>query len=197
MKKFIILFLFFSHISLASANIFPDPFGLSWDLTEKELKTMGFTESNEAGGLKILVSYSVPKAWSKGESYIAITHKGKLVKVVAISKDITDDVYGTEGKELYESLKNLLSDKYGQPESNEIVGLDLFKDSDEFYQCLGYSGCGIYMSLYNYAGGIIAVQIEGERRGEGYVKILYESPQFEQAKREIESGDLKSDSDAL
>ena len=92
----------------------------------------------------------------------------------------------------------MLSKKYGAPKSSwEQVGLDLYKDSDEFYQCLKYDGCGQYVSLYEYAGGYISLQIKGVSRGKGYLMIGYESPAFYAAKDAIENKQSLSDSEAF
>ncbi|ORQ01223.1 hypothetical protein B7971_18490, partial [Vibrio cholerae] len=121
----------------------------------------------------------MPKAWSKAENYVAVTYKGRLVKVAAMSTDFTDDIYGLKGKSNYEQVKSLLTKKYGSPSTHyERVGGDLYDDADEFYQCLDYSGCGAYLSIFDYAGGVISVQLKGKRRGEGFLTIGYESPQF-------------------
>ncbi|WP_206483644.1 hypothetical protein [Thalassotalea sp. G2M2-11] len=184
-------------VSLA-ADTFPEPFGLTWEMSEAGLKKIGFAQISDSEGLKVFSSLSVPKAWSKAENYIVVTYKGKLVKAVAVSKKFTDDIYGSEGKSVYKQVKNLLAKKYGSPsEQYETVGRKLYDDSDEFYQCLEYSGCGVYLSFFNFAGGMISVQLNGKQRGVGYLTIGYESPYFSIAKKEIERGNIESDADAF
>nr|WP_290696369.1 hypothetical protein [Halomonas sp. UBA3074] len=177
---------------------FPEPFGLTWGMSEAELNELGFTQASESDGLKIFSSVSAPKAWSKAEVYIAITYKGNLVKAAASSTDFIDDIYGLEGKRNYNQIKDLLIKKYGEPSTNyERTGGTLYDEADEFYQCLEYSGCGVYLSIFEFSGGLISVQLQGKRRGQGYLSIAYESPQFAEAKSEIERGDLELDSDAF
>ncbi len=66
----------------------------------------------------------------------------------------------------------MLTKKYGKPSSHlEISGQELYKDYDEFYQCLGYSGCGAYFSVYNFSGGTIGLELIGQSRGEGFLKL--------------------------
>lgn len=195
----VVLFLV-SALSQA-ADTFPVPFGLGWGMSEADLEEIGFSQVDDSEGFGVFTSVSAPKAWSKAENYVAVTYKGKLVKAAATSTDITDDIYGSEGKKIYIQVKELLTKKYGQPSSNyEMVGGKMYDESDEsdeFYQCLDYSGCGAYVSIFNYAGGIISVQLKGRSRGEGFLAIGYESPQFSTAKDEIERGDIKSDADAF
>lgn len=193
-----VLMMVLNPILIVDASTFPEPFGLSWDMSESDLKKIGFNSVSESDELNILSSAYVPKAWSKGETYAAITYKNKLVKVQAVSKSFTSDLYGSEGKELYNKMKSLLTKKYGIPsDATERIGLKLYDEVDEFYQCLKYVGCGVYLTLFEYGDGIIGLQLVGSSRGEGYLKILYESPAFHAAKREIEKGALSSDADAL
>lgn len=177
---------------------FPEPFGLTWGMQENELIKLGFQKIKTDNDTGMFISANAPKAWSKGDSYMALTHKGRLVKAGATSKNITNDAYGTEGKNLYNQVKNLLIDKYGHPSTNlESTGNKIYKDSDEFYQCLNYSGCGAYVSIFSYAQGSIMIKLEGSRRGEGLLRIMYESPEFDKSVREIKEADLEKDAEAF
>lgn len=196
----IILVLITASLPLVASgqSSFPAPFGLSWEMSEAELKEAGFTHANESNGFTLYSSVSAPKSWSKADVYIAIVYKGQLVKVSANSTDFTDDIYGTEGKKVYNQMKALLTKKYGAPlQSIERVGLKLYDDPDDFYQCLDYSGCGMYVSLFNIEGGSIGVTLKGERRGQGSLNIAYESPEFSKAKADIDRDDETADADAL
>lgn len=199
MEKFLVgMLLAIVAVGVQAADTFPEPFGLTWGMSEAGLKKLGFTQVNDSEGLRLFSSVSAPKAWSKAENYVAVTYKGKLVKAAAVSTDFTDDIFGSEGKSTYEQVKSLLTKKYGSPSTHyERVGGALYDDADEFYQCLNYSGCGAYLSIFEYAGGVISIQLKGKRRGEGFLTIGYESPQFLEAKKEIERGDLESDTDAF
>ena len=183
--------------AITAAEPLPAPFGLSWDMSAAELKSIGFAKATTTGGLDIYSSVSVPKAWSKGETYMAAIYNEKLVKVIALSTDITEDVYGSRGKAAYEELKEILTQKYGAPDSFERIGMSLYDESDEFYQCLDYAGCGAYISTFEMAGGTVGLQLKGKSRGVGYLTVSYESPAFAEAKAAIERGDKESDSDAF
>ncbi len=81
----------------------------------------------------------------------------------------------------------------------EISGLKLWDEPDEFYQCLDYSGCGFWMSAFEdkESGIAVGLQLEGLRRGRGFIKLTYEGPfwaTFIDAKEKIES---ELDDDAL
>ena len=51
-----------------TAEKFPEPFGLTWNMTETDLRGIGFSPATDDGDLSILTSVSAPKAWSKAES---------------------------------------------------------------------------------------------------------------------------------
>lgn len=185
-------------ITAFSADPFPEPFGLQWGMSEAQLKKSGFANVGPSGRFNVMTSVSTPKAWSKGDSYMAVTYKKKLVKVVAHSKSFKSDIYGSEGKSLYNQVKSLLVKKYGEPDTHyEHIGMKLYDESDEFYQCLKYSGCGSYISLFKNDGGFISVELEGTGRGQGYLSVGYESPEFYAAKNTIEQDNSTSDSDAF
>lgn len=177
---------------------FPEPFGLSWDMSSEELKKYGFVKKNSSTDFDIYSSYRAPKSWSQAESYVALTYNDKLVKVVANTRKFSKDIYGSKGKSVYKSVNELLVNKYGEPDSvSEVVGNKLYDEKDEFYQCLKYSGCGYFFSSYSVGGGSIFVQLEGVRRGEGFLSITYESPYFIHALEDIKAKDFESDSNAL
>lgn len=197
-RTILALLVFSLPLTAFGQDSFPAPFGLSWEMSEAELKEVGFTHAGDTGGFSLYTSVSAPKAWSKGDRYYGIVYKGRLVKLTANSTDFSGDIYGSEGKRAYNQLKKILTDKYGAPSTQyERIGLKLYDDSDEFYQCLEYSGCGMYTSLFNFDRGSIGISLKGKRRGEGYLNIAYESPSFSVAKDEIARGDISSDEDAL
>lgn len=187
-----------NSLSWAEESAFPAPFGLTWGMSNQDLVQAGFDSPRPTGQFEYLTSVTAPKPWSKGDQYLALTYKDKLVKLIVSSKAITGDVYGTEGKALYENVKSIMTKKYGQPSDKlEYVGMKLYDDSDEFYQCLSYDGCGIYITQYKLAGGMLGVQLEGERRGKGYVQITYESPAFITAKDEVNNANRAEDQEAF
>ncbi|MBB1488632.1 hypothetical protein [Oceanospirillum sediminis] len=185
-------------VMVSAAEPFPEPFGLNWGMTESQLKKSGFKSASPAGKFNVLTSVSTPKAWSRADTYMAVTYRKKLVKVIAHSRAFTSDIYGRDGKALYNQVKSLLIQKYGEPKrSHERTGLALYDDADEFYQCLKYSGCGNYISLFEYQNGYISVQLEGTGRGKGYLSVAYESPAFYAAKNTIEQSNNQSDTEAF
>ena len=160
-------------------------FGLKWGMTPAAVKALGATLTKIKGerNLETYKTGSLPKNLSDIESYVLVFADSKLVKLSAIGTNIVNDPAGSSGKERFELLNSALTDKYGKPSNNyQNIGNKLFNESDEFYQCLAYSGCGMWVSIYNSADKDISVELKGQRRGSGYVTLTAESkPQWSMA----------------
>ena len=136
-----------------------------------------------------------PKPFSKADFFqLLFVPNSGLQKVVMIGKDITDDLYGSSGKADYSKLKKALTKKYGDKfKSFEYIGLDLYDESDEFYQCLAYSGCGSHSSFWiDGLNGTIVLSLNGLSRGKGFLKLVYESKDWS---RHLD--EMKNDQDSI
>lgn len=199
MSKIFTFFLLFFIVTSLQAQEVTAPFGLKWGDTKSNIEQQGLTLScKNLDSLEQCTTNQAIKPVSFGDIYVLVFAQGKgLQKVVLGSVDITDDPFGTEGKELYSTIKQSLINKYGAPSKHqEIVGLDLYDEHDEFYQCLSYRGCGLWMSFWDKQG-FISLEIEGGRRGQGYVKLTYESSDWPSIVDDNESKQKSSDSNAL
>jgi hypothetical protein len=176
-------------------------FGLRWGMTVEQVRSTGVQLTKTSGdkNLETFKSSSVPKPLSGFASYSMIFADGKLVKLWAISDQISGDPTGSTGKERFETLNTLLVQKYGTPKQNmQSVGNRLFKEYDEFYQCLAYSGCGMWVSLFETTDKFLSLQVKGVRRGAGFLDITAEAkPQWSQALEVYKSRKNNSDKDAL
>lgn len=176
-------------------------FGLKWGMTVSEVKAASSNLSKLRGerNLETYKASSVPKPLSDVEAYMFIFADGKLVKMWAVGKDIVGDPTGSIGKERFEALRGALNDKYGKPTQNyQSIGNKLFKEYDEFYQCLAYSGCGMWVSVFETPDKAIIVELKGLRRGTGYLEVTSESkPQWSNALDVFNSRKASSDKDAL
>jgi hypothetical protein len=156
------------------------PFGLEWGIFEKDFKAKGIVASCETSGSLISCKASVvPQSVSVADNYLLVLDsKSGLQKVVMIGKTIDGDLYGSQGKLAYQSIKSNIEKKYSSPKSFEYVGRELYRDSDEFYQCLAYDGCGQWVSFWSVGddkGGSVALYLNGLSRGQGYIRLGYES----------------------
>lgn len=189
-----LVFLLCSSGAIADEG-FSAPLGLKWGQSQETLtKDYGATPAAKNDNrLKIfLVSNPPIKVSGFDEFYGVIDDKYGLVKVIVI-ENIDGDAYGSKGLEEYKKIKEVITKKYGKPISKyEYSGRELYKENDEFYQCLAYQGCGSYSSFFKPAGGgDVAVSLKGERRGKGYLSVDYESVLFSNVLNEQES-DSKS-----
>lgn len=176
-------------------------FGLRWGMTVAEVKAAGVTLTKTDGdrNFDIYKAPSMPKNLSDFESYSMIFADGKLVKLWGLSKNISNDPNGSNGKERFETLRTALTHKYGPPDLNsQTIGNKLFKEYDEFYQCLKYTGCGIWLSTFDTPDKDISIQLKGLSRGTGYLDITAEAkPQWSKALQVYKSKKNASDKDAL
>lgn len=176
-------------------------FGLKWGMSIAEVRALGVPLKKEKGdgNLEIFSSKSMPKELSNAESYALVFADGKLVKQKYIANNITGDAYGTEGKERFESLKAALSEKYGAPSANyQSVGGKLYREADEFYQCLAYDGCGVWSTFFDSPDKSLMLELIGLRRGIGYITLTAEAtPQWSAALERRKGIRGKSDKAAL
>ena len=176
-------------------------FGLRWGMTIPDVKAVSVNLTKKKGerNLEFYSSTSLPKNISDVELYSMIFADGKLVKIWAISKDISNDPTGSTGKERFETLQSTLAEKYGKTIFNsQSIGNKLYKEYDEFYQCLAYSGCGQWTKFFESADKVISVELKGLRRGIGYIEVTAEAkPQWNRALEAYKSNKSKSDKDAL
>ena len=158
------------------------PFGLSWGQSKSELEGKGivFSECEDDGMFDVCLTAKPVKPVSFGKIYLLLfDSENGLQQVGLFGKEITGDITGKEGKEVYSKIKSSLSKKYGQPESHEYFGLHLYSEYDEFYQCLRYDGCGEWKSFWKPdGGGKVVLGLRGISRGRGKLAMGYESKNF-------------------
>lgn len=196
---FSVVLIFFSGSSVASGG----PFGLSWGMSKSEVQDSGvaLTEMDSLGfaSLSQYSTGSLPKNLSDAKSYNLLFESDiGLVKVVMISETISGDVYGSAGKARYDELKGVFTRKYGNPtQEREVSGMELWDEPDEFYECLAYDGCGYWISLFQKNGSVYSVNLKGLGRGEGYITVGFESPQWSDALDKARGVSLQADEDAI
>tara|TARA_B100002019_G_C21085427_1_gene505902 strand:- start:58 stop:711 length:654 start_codon:yes stop_codon:yes gene_type:complete len=202
---YLFLFSIFS-ISLSSAEI-DAPLGVKWGLTKYQLNGMSVKLSDceiLENGVEMCKATNTPKSLSFADSVFFYFHyKKKTLEAVYVSgKTIENDVYGSQGKEDYDKVKASLYKKY--PESSgythteyEVMGLNLYDQNDEFYQCLNYEGCGYWISFVSGMENSVYFQLNGIGRGLGYLGVKWESPEWEKMLDAIADDVLTQDEDAL
>ena len=174
------------------------PFGLKWGASQSEFSDLTDCESKQS--ITFCKVNSVPKPLSDAESHrLAFDDKEGLVKIGYFGNQITGDPFGTEGVKRFNELKSALSSKYPKAEKQSFISMhkNLYRDSDEFYECLRYSGCGLYAWGVSPGKGTIGLQIKGLSRGRGYIGLTYESPKWVEVIKKAKSSNQADDKDAL
>ena len=176
------------------------PFGLNWGEMMTDFDNLDDCEDFKST-LTVCDIISPPALISDGRSYWGVFDKQKgLVKAGFSTNYFTNDSYGTEGKNRFDEIKNALLKKYPNAENDELIMMhaELYEDSDEFYECLRYDGCG-YHTLFLMAddSSSLSVQINGISRGKGYISVAYESSMFSEVMDKNEELIKKSDIESL
>ena len=187
------------------------PSGMEWSKSQSEIKRSGLKLSDCKSALGGDIEYcdvtGHDKPISFAESYTVYFIKGYgLHKVLVSGKNITGDAYGSEGKASYSKILSSLNKKYPEEDgyesaSYEWIARELYKDSDEFYECLRYDGCGNWSSYINgqdeISLGNFSVELEGLSRGTGYLSLTYESPNWGKYLDVVKNQESSRDDEAL
>ncbi|MBR7782677.1 hypothetical protein [Undibacterium luofuense] len=200
-KIFLLCFLFVFSMSSNASEEKDAMFGLKWGMTKNDFEKLGIAIvlKKKQENLTIYKSSSVPKPLSGFSEYSYVFSDEKLVKIVATGDTIFDDAFGEKGKERFSNLHDALTQKYGEQETGtKTVGLKLYKESDEFYECLRYQGCGMWTAIFKTNSKSIVLDLVGVARGKGYVNIMVEAvPEFKDAIQQFNTKKNKLDAGAL
>lgn len=188
------------------------PSSLDWLDSKQEMMRQGISVTDCKRLLDGAVEYcrlsDLTKPISFAEYYTGYFVRGYgLTKISITGKDITNDIYGTSGISQYNKLKNSLFNKYPEDQgyaytSYEYTASKLYKESDEFYECLKYDGCGSRITYILTADdipskGTLSIELIGLSRGTGYMTLTYESSSWSEALDMAKSKQNEADEDAL
>ena len=171
-------------------------FGLKWKMSQQQIKAIGISIERISSdkNLSTYKTYKLPKPISFGESYYLIFDESELVKLGMYSETIENDPYGTKGKELFERIIALMNKTYKLDKTYCTTGNELYEESDEFYECLRYKGCGMWVATFSDTNKHIIVELRGLRRGTGFLVITAESNYFDNSSEKYEN--LKNEDDS-
>ena len=210
-KKFFVVSLSLSFYLNIGANVAP-PSQLDWGKTKAQMIISGYQFNSCQFGLDNAIEFcrvdNIKKPISFAEIYtVYFVNNYGLLKVLVQGKDITNDTYGSDGKSQYAKIKSSLINKYPnidgyQTESFEWIGRKLYNESDEFYECLSYDGCGshmafIYSSNESVEKGTVSIELKGYSRGLGGINLTYESSLWAEALDWAQNRQSQADDDAL
>ena len=177
------------------------PFGLEWGLSKEQVTAMGVKLTPLDPTEESYATKTLPKNLSDGKYYLLAFMQGfGLVEIRVLTSSITNDVYGSKGKERYNELKTAIVNKYGKPskEWEWTDGSRLYDDSDQFYECLRSPPCGLWASAWgNDTDGMILLEIASDKPGVGYISLSYASVVSYTARQQEAEEKSRSDEDAL
>jgi hypothetical protein len=204
MRNILIILTAFFILGLRADIEIKAPFGFEWGQTKSDLSSKGIDlvecSVSDSSPVESCRSKNSPKKFSKADFfYLHFSSDEGLQKVSMLGGDITNDAYGTDGKEQYSSLKASLTKKYDKPSSVfEWTGRELYKDADEFYECLKYQGCGNNVSYWlKGVEGTIALELYGVSRGSGFLMLTYESKRWSDILDKFNNEKNSADEDSL
>ena len=177
-------------------------FGLTWGMSPEQVKASGVVleEKFRQHNFSVFRTERLPKNLNDAKFYVLIFDESLgLCKVVMTGTTIKNDPYGMSGKQRFEELEKILTEKYHQqPMSSKTIGIKLWDDPDEFYQCLAYDGCGLWGSVFLTDTKYIGLKLEGIERGMGYIEITVEAEaEWKQALEKKEKLQTRSEKGAL
>lgn len=176
-------------------------FGYYFGLTINQIESSGIHIDiiEKQGPFVLTRTNSAPSPWVDAEAYTLVFYEGKLQLILGTGKTITEDSAGIKGKQKYKELNDALIAKYGKPKiSQHSVGHAVWNESDEFYQCLSYDGCGAWESIWTGGEKSITLRLKGlGKRGVGFIEISYQSPEMIAARNKSSDADKAKTSRGL
>ena len=211
MKSFKLLLLLLTTLSSYTFSEISAPSAMEWGKSQSELKRSGLSLSDCKSALNGDIEYCSAKGHKKpisfADNYTVYFIKGYgLHKVLVSGKNITGDAYGSEGKASFSKVLNSLNKKYPEEDGYKSsdyhwIARELFKDSDEFYECLKYDGCGNWSSYILGANdidlGTFSIELMGLSRGVGYISLTYESQNWSEYLDIVKNQESARDDEAL
>ena len=188
---------------LANEPDLTGPFGVDWGMSISSLNAAGADctlNERDVDGLDRYECSKLIKPFSNADFLLVYAHPTQgVLRISMLGETITDDPSGIRGLERYSSYKSALTKRYGEPaDTSEYHGEDLYLATDEFYECLDHSGCGSYVSIFQKGGALAMLEINSTgKKGQGWLSILYQAPQFQDALDAHEASQAARELDSL
>lgn len=73
----------------------------------------------------------------------------------------------------------------------------MYRRADEFYECLAYTGCGLWMALFKTPEKTASIWLKGVSRGKGYIDVTVEAAEWSGVVDQINAAKSKALSNSL
>jgi hypothetical protein len=168
-------------------------FGIKWGMSVDEVKTSGIELKpiRTEGRLEFFGSRHLPENFPIASEYVLVFDKDyKLQSIAMLSKKISDNLTGKEGKNVYLGIKNSVEKKYGS--ATDVFEDDLTKvntslNGEDFYQCLKLA-C-MWNAYFESKTDSIKARVElfGQTKGIARVMLSNEGSKWEIIRKELVS----------
>lgn len=175
------------------------PFGLTWKMPLSQfliLEDIAILSQEGGKAFQAVVATRLPKNLNYTDTYgLLFSNQKGLLKVVWSSHSLQDDPTGGDGRDRFQTLYAMLSDKYGSAAESQVTAGGSGETS--FYECLSVPGCGTYLARWVVDPMTIRLQLVGESKDSGRVQLSYQHRELEAEMEKASGTRLHREEDAL
>jgi hypothetical protein len=175
--------------------------GFQLGQTLEEARKVSALEKGDTSGTRTLYTVKELKhAPTMLKSGILVFCNGILVKVVLSTDPTKGDYAGMTGRAEFSELQKVLGSKYTVvPELTLMeIGRKVYTAPEEFYECLSFPGCGLWLAGFKGPDREILLRIRGHSSGTGMVTLEVEAvPEFKACLAAEEEQNRRKAEDAL
>lgn len=172
------------------------PLGLEWGAGVEQLRSRGaeLTGDTDSSFGKAFIFTKLPQALADQDSAIGFFgHDNKLWRLVLTGKPNHSDPYGSATKARYESLVEILSEKYGKPTRYHRMGDSIYAENRYFVSGIR-SGRTSWFSNFKAKDLTVQISIGADDGDTSRWRIIYENEalrsSFDRSKKAKEKGAL-------
>lgn len=145
--------------ALAEENSDAAPFGLQWGMSSAQTRAIGvvLTEDTRKNYGLTYMATKLPKMIADVQTVLlSFGFDDKLWRVVAVSKEFSNDPYGFTVQKRYDELAAELAEKYGRGEVESGASDEFYRDPTNFVYAIQSGHAWHYT---NYNNKLIKVQL--------------------------------------
>jgi hypothetical protein len=145
--------------ALAEDNRGAAPFGLQWGMSSAQARAIGvvLTEDTHKNYGITYIATKLPKIIADIQTVLlSFGFDDKLWRIVAVSKDFSNDPYGAAVQKRYDELATELSEKYGRGDTESGASDEFFSDPKNFVYAIQSGNAWRYT---NYNTSLLSIQL--------------------------------------
>ncbi|QGF21978.1 hypothetical protein PQB85_gp21 [Erwinia phage Midgardsormr38] len=164
------LLIFLTTLLLCACDSRDAPFGLKWSSSIKNFPSKGlltFNRIKTSDEEEMIYVTTVPKDDLGQGGYRFYFNNNKLIRIVFSTYDFKGDQDGKLAKERYDTIKSILTKRYGSPKK---VRESVYSEGFRFIPCVTNENCGDWSSLFEGKNTESKLSIEMGLTEDGYRK---------------------------